>query len=213
MCVTSLSPKSRGRRECCCCCACCEEERDREIIHPQDMVVLEHMGFGARDREVWLYFWDLRDGPDFNGWWITPDFVGNNDFFFSSNEDAPTPVDCKLGSWRSPNVEQIQLKRKLEIGFSKSENGSLVAIGGDAGTAIIPDGACKVDLSKMEFVEQGLNHGRPCYIAKERTRPAATSKPVAETSDGASNSTHTYATLALGIAVGMLAMLAVQRAL
>ena len=88
-----------------------------------------------------------------------------------------------------------------------------VAIGGDAGTAIIPDGACKVDLSKMEFVEQGLNHGRPCYIAKERTRPAATSKPVAETSDGASNSTHTYATLALGIAVGMLAMLAVQRAL
>ena len=72
-------------------CLLAVEERDREIIHPQNMVVLEHMGFGARDREVWLYFWDLRDGPDFNGWWITPDFVGNNDFFFSSNEDAPTP--------------------------------------------------------------------------------------------------------------------------
>ena len=26
------------------------------------MVLLEHVGFGGRDRQVWLYFWDLRDG-------------------------------------------------------------------------------------------------------------------------------------------------------
>ena len=34
-----------------------------------EMVLLEHIGFGGRDRPLWLYYWDLRDGEEFAGWW------------------------------------------------------------------------------------------------------------------------------------------------
>lgn len=33
----------------------------------KDMVFLEHIGFGGRDRQLWMYYWDMRDGADFCG--------------------------------------------------------------------------------------------------------------------------------------------------
>merc|ERR1719217_667724 len=104
------------------------------------MVLLEHIGFGGRDRELWMYFWDARDGEDFSGWWVTPDYTGNNDFFLQCSEaSAATPSACTVGAWRSPNVEQIQLKRKLELGFvHDAAAGGLVATGADAATAMTP---------------------------------------------------------------------------
>ena len=81
------------------------------------MVLIDHVGFGGRERDVWLYFWDTRDGADWSGWWITPDFVGNNEFFFHACSQAITPDKVPVGEWRSHHVEEMQLKRKLEVGF------------------------------------------------------------------------------------------------
>lgn len=61
------------------------------------MVLLEHVGYGGRDRQLHMYYWDLRDGPDFNGWWITADYIGNNEFILScGDKDAETPADCEV---------------------------------------------------------------------------------------------------------------------
>ena len=75
------------------------------------MVLLEHVGYGGRDRQVFMYYWDLRDGPEFAGWWVTPDYIGNHEFFLNcSGTEAATPSDCACGAWRSPNVEELQVR-------------------------------------------------------------------------------------------------------
>ena len=35
------------------------------------MVLLDTGGYGLRERQVLLYYWDARDGPDWSGWWVT----------------------------------------------------------------------------------------------------------------------------------------------
>ena len=81
------------------------------------MVLLEHVGYGGRDRQVFMYYWDLRDGPEFAGWWVTPDYIGNNEFFLNCNgTEAATPSDCACGAWRSPNVEELQVHGRRTSG-------------------------------------------------------------------------------------------------
>ena len=139
------------------------------------MVVLEHLGYGGRERQLWLYYWDERDGEDFQGWWITPDLIGNNDFILcSSCTEARTPDACKLGEWRSPHVEAMQLKRKIVLKFERTGDGeALRVVGPDAATPLIPDGVCKVDLSKFVWKPEGMNHGRTAYLAHEGVATAA----------------------------------------
>ena len=163
-----------------------------------------------RAGELWLYYWDERDGQDCCGWWVTPDYVGNNDFFLSCQTplNAASPCDGAVGAWRSPNVEQLQLKRKIEIGFVKKGD-AIVAVGADAGTPIVPDNIVKVDFSKMEWREQGMNHGKPCFVAKECAAPPSPQKAAAGGDDRARSNT---LMLVMGVAIGVLAVLAVQRA-
>ena len=102
------------------------------------MVLIEHIGFGGRERSLWLYFWDARDGPDWSGWWMTPDFCGNVDFILHCASDVMEPSDSAVGSWRSVHFENTQLQRQLQLGFRLEGDGTLVACGSDAATAIIP---------------------------------------------------------------------------
>ena len=173
------------------------------------MVLLEHIGFGGRDRELWLYYWDERDGKDYCGWWCTPDYKGNNDYFLSCSEGAAataaSPADCSRGSWRSPNVEQIQLKRRLDLQFVATDGG-LVVTGDDASTAIIPDQSCRVVFDKILWVEDGMHHGKPCYKGVDRTEPT----PVANTTASGSDKS-TMLVLVCGVAIGVGVVLAAQR--
>ena len=66
------------------------------------MVLIESVGFGVRERDLFLYFWDLRDGSDWSGWWVTPDFCGNNDYILQAQTDCADPSDVSVGDWRWP---------------------------------------------------------------------------------------------------------------
>ena len=78
------------------------------ILHPKvalvRMVLIESVGFGVRDRDLFLYFWDLRDGADWSGWWVTPDFCGNNDYILQAQSDCADPSDVGVGDWRWPRT-------------------------------------------------------------------------------------------------------------
>ena len=137
------------------------------------MVLIEHIGFGGRERDLFIYWWDTRDGADWSGWWCTPDFVGNNDFILHCATDSADPCACPVGEWRSPHFENSQLRRRLQLGFMADGAGQFCACGDDAGTAIIPDGISRIDLSAMVFKEDGQNHGRPCFRAFPKPVPAA----------------------------------------
>lgn len=95
-------------------------------------------GVGERQRSLFLYFWDARDGVQFSGWWITPDIIGNEEFFFHCSVLAETPAEAPIGSWRSPQFEH-ELQRELRLGF-EAQDGSLIATGEDATLQIQPDG-------------------------------------------------------------------------
>jgi len=116
----------------------------------------------------------------------------------------------QVGDWRSPNVEQLQLKRNLHLGFAYDEAaGGLVATGDDAALAMIPDQITKITFSKLVFKESGINHGRVCYEAFERPEPP----PVAAAAHGLRAWLSNPAVAAgAGVAIGMLALLALQRA-
>ena len=89
------------------------------------MVLLEHVGYGGRDRQVFMYYWDLRDGPEFAGWWVTPDYIGNHEFFLNcSGTEAATPSDCACGAWRSPNVEELQVRDQRTASHHECTRGS-----------------------------------------------------------------------------------------
>lgn len=48
--------------------------------------------------ETFLYYWDDRDGQAYQGWWITPGYVGNDAFLAFSPGDTQSPDQC--GAWR-----------------------------------------------------------------------------------------------------------------
>ena len=118
---------------------------------------------------------------------------------------AASPADCSRGSWRSPNVEQIQLKRRLDLQFVATDGG-LIVTGDDASTAIIPDQSCRVVFDKILWVEDGMHHGKPCYKGVDRPEP----KPAANTT-ASGNDKSTMLVLVCGVAIGVGVVLAAQR--
>ncbi|KAL1528282.1 hypothetical protein AB1Y20_009639 [Prymnesium parvum] len=132
------------------------------------MVLLTHAGYGQREREILLYFWDERDGPEWSGWWITTDFRGNNEYILSNKAHDDSPAAPPVGSWRSVHVEDVQLKRKLQIGFTALSDGTIVANGPDASLPIFPDGKMQIVFSELAFQPVERFHGKPAYRAVAR---------------------------------------------
>jgi hypothetical protein len=133
---------------------------------------------------------------------------GNHDFIIHSAHDAPLPAGCPAGSWRSPMVEQQQLKRSLSLGFAAvGGDGRMRACGDDAATPIVPDGRMKVELGALEWRPDGMNHGRPAYQA----HPAPA--PVPEASGAAARQSVVPPALYIlaGVAVGVACTVAVLR--
>ena len=174
------------------------------------MVLLEHPGYGLRDRPLLLYFWDERDGPDFSGWWITADYIGNNDFVLTASAKVQSPAEVAVGEWRSPIVE-TGLRRKLTIGFESKDGDKLVAVGADAATPLVPDGMCKIMLSKLVWVQDGIHHGKPSYRAEalpdEPSQPRESDERVA-----AGSGIHPAVYMALGVLGGAALAAVVLRA-
>ena len=46
----------------------------------------------------WLYYWDDRDGPQYQGWWLAPE-VGSDGFMAFSNGDVVSPEHCS--AWQT----------------------------------------------------------------------------------------------------------------
>ena len=45
--------------------------------------------------ETFLYYWDGRDGAQWQGWWLSPDCVGSERFLAFSRGDVPSPELCR----------------------------------------------------------------------------------------------------------------------
>ena len=45
--------------------------------------------------KTFLYYWDGRDGPRWQGWWLSPDCVGSESFLAFSHGDARSPDLCR----------------------------------------------------------------------------------------------------------------------
>ena len=56
--------------------------------------------------ERFLYFWDKRDGPNWMGWWLTPEHVGCTRYYAHAPVDAATPDQCG-GRWVDPMQELV----------------------------------------------------------------------------------------------------------
>ena len=122
-----------------------------------------------------------------------------------------TPVDCAQGTWRSPNVEQLQLKRRLDIAFVFNERaGGLVATGEDADTPFVPDQMCKIVLSKIVWKDAGINHGKTCYEAFERPVEDGVAAAPPQTRLAAWLANPAF-TVAVGAVLGAVVVLAAQR--
>ena len=107
---------------------------------------------------------------------------GNNEFLLQCMSDVDHPTAAPAGSWRSPNVEELQLKRRLSLGFEAvaGETGCIRACGADAATPFVPDQTVTVDLSQWIFRPEGLNHGRVAFLAAEKPAdmaPPSDAKP------------------------------------
>ena len=62
----------------------------------------------------WLYYWDDRDGPTWQGWWLAPE-VGCDSFMAFANGDANSP--CEASLWRTGEGQLVDLQvRPLDEG-------------------------------------------------------------------------------------------------
>jgi len=58
---------------------------------------------GTNDVPHYLYYWDNRDGPNWEGWWITPHSIGFTRYWaFSRGNEAQEPHQCH--EWNSPTI-------------------------------------------------------------------------------------------------------------
>ena len=69
--------------------------------------------------EVYLYYWDDRDGPHWQGWWFAPDAVGSERFLAFSNGAASSPEQCQ--SWRGG-------ERSLTLRVARLEDGEVMGV-------------------------------------------------------------------------------------
>ena len=141
---------------------------------------------GQRERDIYLYWWDERDGDAWSGWWVTPDFPGNQEFILHGPRDTKHPADLAVGEWRSPLVEQQQLKRSLGLGFTQQSGSEALHAEGpasqpepchryyarsltrphlpqDAETNIIPDNASIYIFANYVWIPDGLHHCKPKF--------------------------------------------------
>ena len=63
--------------------------------------------------EVFLYYWDERDGSNWRGWWIAPAPIGGDHFFAFAKGSEASPELCTNWSPHAPNVVSVA---KLEDG-------------------------------------------------------------------------------------------------
>eukprot|EP00965_Chrysotila_dentata_P234412 6200160-Pleurochrysis_carterae.AAC.4 len=66
--ATARAEGRRGAGLIYCRQVCPQQEQSAQALPA--MVLLEQVG-GVRERQIFLYFWDERDGPNWSGWWIT----------------------------------------------------------------------------------------------------------------------------------------------
>ena len=55
---------------------------------------------GQRERDIYLYWWDKRDGDAWSGWGITPDFPGNQEFILHGHGPRDTKHPARLDTER-----------------------------------------------------------------------------------------------------------------
>ena len=65
----------------------------------------------------WLYFWDDRDGINYQGWWIAPD-VGSENFMAFSNCDLASPELCRQWIGGGTPISMTVYKMVYEGGAS-----------------------------------------------------------------------------------------------
>ena len=63
-------------------------------------------GVSSRERCVYMYFWDERDGPDWSGWWVTPDYMGNDEFYLHA-----AVHDAQVRMPRTVNAKAVGCER------------------------------------------------------------------------------------------------------
>ena len=64
--------------------------------------------FDAKSRSHYLYYWDDRDGPDWEGWWITPSYIGYTGIVCAHSRDraARNPNECI--HWQQSTIRVIK---------------------------------------------------------------------------------------------------------
>jgi thioredoxin 1 len=137
---------------------------DRRIISTQSRFVSAAASVKESARSNYLYYWDDRDGRQWQGWWLTPDRVGNDRYLVFSPGDVPTPLLCS--EWRAgwgAGSEGV-----IGMGVTKIEDGTLSVRAG---------GRDFEGLYKHDRTHQHTHGGRPVYrrvsnLTKDSTRGA-----------------------------------------
>jgi hypothetical protein len=107
----------------------------------------------------------------------------------------------------------LQLKRKLQLGFERVGGTNLRVVGSDMETAISPDGTLRFDFSRLEWREDGMNHGRPAFLAFERPVESREKKAAEQGVMPAAStpSLPPWAYAAIGMALGVGCTVAIMR--
>ena len=121
--------------------------------------------------DVFLYYWDAKDGEDFKGWWFAPKIGGNEVWgrCVDWDEKSRTPP---VWGWKVPwsgPISDIQVHRDDSLVFEKA-NGKQYA------TSQSTKGADRYT-EKRELSHKGKSHRRTCHRSRS---PAATSKTAAD---------------------------------
>ena len=69
--------------------------------------------------DVYLYYWDDRDGAQWQGWWFAPDAVGSEKFLAFSIGDVSSPEQCE--GWRGG-------QRALTLKVARLEGGDVMGV-------------------------------------------------------------------------------------
>jgi len=143
---------------------------------------------GASDNEVFLYYWDTRDGPDFSGWWLG-DQVGGRQVWSRCDKDAALPPSTGWRvPWDGPVQDCVAVERRINEPKPPANPPPGVAKNAKAGvpSARLPGVTShaasplrrKSSASTPSRVEDGVQEASPRPTAPAATQPCAT-QPVA----------------------------------
>lgn len=119
----------------------------------------------VNEKLLYLYYWDERDGPQYEGWWVA-DGLGSNNYFFCNiacNETPPGPRN-----WRYSGDEEVDPEMRfvpiyddeVEEGIPV-ENAPVVGYKLDYTSSVYHERVFK--LTKQTF------HGKPVYAAGQES--------------------------------------------